>query len=424
MKKIIKNTFMLSFGQGFSLFIGGISILIYGIIFSKPQIAIISLFEMVSQLFFSFGFKWSTVGIIRFGKEEYLENNKLNHTSSIRLFIITPILILSIFIILYFRKLITNYVGIEAHWLIFYLILNIIITIANDHITTILNAAEKYLGILFINVAESLGKCIILTIIIIYHLKITSEVYIKILVLWPLFLFFLRLPFLRKNFLIPFEFNMPKVEILKFLKFVYPQIYGFAGLYLINWMDLYFIRQYASMEDLGAYQFIYSIFTRVCTFAFIFNNIFFPRILAWKKNSDLNRLNRYINKIPKIVMLSSILVVSIMIFIYPIIFKYFFENKFTVGYTSFNILLISIPFFMTTYLYIPILNCYDKVFYIQLANILSALVNFLIDYFFIKKFGIIAAATGTFICYFLKYFLLFIMVKRIQKKEWITLNEK
>ena len=55
--------------------------------------------------------------------------------------------------------------------------------------------------------------------------------------------------------------------------------------------------------------------------------------------------------------------------------------------------------------------------WIQTTNIISALANFLVDYFFIRHYGIVAASAGTFICYFLKYSILLILVRQLNKFE-------
>ena len=66
-----------------------------------------------------------------------------------------------------------------------------------------------------------------------------------------------------------------------------------------------------------------------------------------------------------------------------------------------------------TYLFVPVLNSYDRVAYIQMANILSALSNLLIDTILIKRIGIIGAALGTFSAYFIKSFLLIIAINKM-----------
>ena len=58
-RKVFRDVAALYGGQGINLFIGLLAMLIYGIIFSKVEIAILGLFQMVAQLALSLGFTWS-----------------------------------------------------------------------------------------------------------------------------------------------------------------------------------------------------------------------------------------------------------------------------------------------------------------------------------------------------------------------------
>ena len=77
-QKIVQDAFFLYLGRGINLAVGLFSTLIYGFVFAKSGIALISLFEMIVHLFLSFGFNWSDIGVIRFGREEYLQKKRLN----------------------------------------------------------------------------------------------------------------------------------------------------------------------------------------------------------------------------------------------------------------------------------------------------------------------------------------------------------
>jgi O-antigen/teichoic acid export membrane protein len=48
---------------------------------------------------------------------------------------------------------------------------------------------------------------------------------------------------------------------------------------------------------------------------------------------------------------------------------------------------------------VPVLNSYDRVSYIQWANVVSAVCNFAIDYALVPRYGIIGAALATFVAY-------------------------
>jgi O-antigen/teichoic acid export membrane protein len=242
-------------------------------------------------------------------------------------------------------------------------------------------------------------------------LTVSAELYIKFNAYFLMVVLFIRVPFMEKRFIFPIK-NINRSHILSFLKFAIPQVYGFTGLYLINWMDVYFIRRYCTLDELGAYQFLYSIFMKFGSFALVLNPLLFPKMLSWKE-SNQKKLEQYLRNGPCSLLLSTGFIVAFVIITYKPIFSVFFGEKYSVAYPAFNILLWSLPFYYITYLFVPVLNSYDKVSYIQTVNIVAALSNLAIDAIFVVQYGIIAAALGTFIAYSLKLLLLVLCVNKM-----------
>jgi len=419
-RKIIKDALALYSGRTLILIVGVSSTLIYGIIFSKTQIALISLYEMVVELFISFGFTWSTTGIVRFGREKFLIDRDLSYASSTRLHLIIPLLIFSAIIILIFKDSITGFIGTDSQIIIFFIILNISLMVFHEHINSLFNAAEKHVANVIFQFSHSIGKLFLLSLFIFNIIILDAQVYIYLSVLLLTILVFVRIPYLEKSFLFPIV-QVRKDDFISYFKFVSPQIYGFAGMYLVNWMDLYFLRQFTSYEDLGAYQFLYSIFLKITSFAFLINILFFPKIMGWK-NSNEEALKKYLNKMPIAIFAVTIIGIISFLILYQPLFSLFFSEKYQSAYPAFNIILTTVPFFFVSFLFIPVLNSYDRVSYIQITNIVSALGNLCIDYFLIRKYGLIAAALGTYLAYILQFLLLIYGIKRIFRTRAFVLN--
>jgi len=376
---------------------------------------------MVLNLFISCGFTWSTLALTRFGKEEIQNCQSINNTSSIRLAIIIPLLLFSSVFIVLSRNKILNYIGTTDYTILFYLVINIILLVIHEHIIYICTTLENHVQNVFYYFGQSIGKAGILTAFYFQLSGIHSaEQYIKLNVILLVVLLIIRLYYFEFKHIYPFT-PVSKHDILKVLKYVLPQIYGFAGLFIINWVDVYFIRKYWNFDDLGAYQFMYSIFMKLSSFAIILNTLFFPKIMDWKIKGD-SSLNEYLRKAPVILLLTSLALFIIFLMCYQKLFYIFFKDKYQNAYTAFNILILSLPFYFVTFLYIPVLNSFDRVKYIQFACIFSALCNIFIDYFFIKKFGLIAAAFGTFIAYFSTYVLLSFAVFKMFNTKYKLVN--
>ena len=59
----------------------------------------LSLFFLVSQLFFLFGINWTSAAVIRYGKEEFIESDKINRTFWARNTLLIPSLFISLLLI-------------------------------------------------------------------------------------------------------------------------------------------------------------------------------------------------------------------------------------------------------------------------------------------------------------------------------------
>ena len=413
-KKFVKNAFALYSGRSVNLVIGLVSTLFYGVVFLKKDIAVISLFEMVANLFLAFGFSWSTMSLTRFGKEELRKSGSLNYTSSIRIGIMAPILLMSILTIVIFRDDFLAYIATKDVTIIIYLIFNLVLMVIHEHIVYIFTTVEKHVMNVLYYLGQSIGKIGILGSFYFGFIgDVSAELYLKLNVGVLLVLLLIRMFFIEYRYFFPLIIGK-KEDYIKQFKYVLPQIYGFCGLYLINWVDVYFIRKYCSIDDLGSYQFMYSIFLKLSSFAIIVNTLFFPKIMDWKITRSEN-FRKYLKNAPVIMFLTILVLISIFVFVYPPLFSMFFQDKFKNAYTTFNILILSLPFIFGSYLYVPVLNSYDRVKYIQFTNVVSASCNVLVDYYFIRKFGIISAAFGTLLAYMCKYLLLSIAVQKMFK---------
>ena len=91
------------------------------------------------------------------------------------------------------------------------------------------------------------------------------------------------------------------------------------------------------------------------------------------------------------------------------------------AYSSFDLMICSLPFLFLGYVFIPVLNSFDRVKYIQTANIISATCNFLIDFALVPRYGIIGAAIGTFIAYLVLALMLMLPVHRMFGVKYIAL---
>ena len=414
--KFAQDAVGLSAGKGLNMVLGVLSTLIFGIVFDKPEIAMISLFDMFVDLVMAFGVQWSAAGVTRYGKSELHTNESLNYTSSTRLHVLLPIVITAVLLLVTFRESVLDFVGTREPVLIWYLIASLIVATIHDHLTSILATREKHVANALFYVAQGVAKLLILAAFI-SGLVAPSVLWFVAASLWlNVLILVFRLPSCGKLYLYP-VCRVSREDLRSFLRYVVPQLYGFAGIYVVNWIDVYFIRKYGTMEALGAYQFLYSIFLKFAMFALVANTLLFPRIMAWKlENPDA--ISRFTRTVPQLVLLLTMLACGCLLLVFQPVFDLFFGDKYSMAYPSFALMVCSLPCYFISLIFVPVLNSFDRVKYIQTVNIISATSNLVVDFLLVPRHGMIGAALGTFVAYWIKAILLMLPVQNLFGVKW------
>jgi O-antigen/teichoic acid export membrane protein len=94
----------------------------------------------------------------------------------------------------------------------------------------------------------------------------------------------------------------------------------------------------------------------------------------------------------------------------------FFSEKYVESIPTFNILLISTIFYFVSIWLLPMINAFDLILYSQIFNLIKALVNTVADFILVPKIGIIGAAYGTLLTYFVGMLLSIILINSHKKK--------
>jgi O-antigen/teichoic acid export membrane protein len=394
---LVQNALALWGGQLANFGVGFFSLLIYGALFSKPQIAVVNLFQMVVALFLSLGFTWSAIAVVRFGEGEYARARSTAYTSSLRLVLVLPLLIALLGSMVWFREPLLTYIGTTDNSIIAFLAIDLVLAVAREHFVQLFNARERQRVNAAIYFGLSVGKLAVLLLLWTHPQQISAETYVKWLVGVDAFALLAHAALLERAFLLPLSWPT-RADFLEMIRFALPQIYGFAALFVINWIDAYFIRMYLTAEDLGGYQFVYTLFTRAAALALILNTIFFPRIMDWNRSKPGATL-RYMRRAPLIVLGVIGLIAPLVIICVGPVFSLFFGAKFVAAYPSFYLLLATLPWVYLSYVYVPVLNSRDRVMNVQLGNAVAAFVNVAIDFWLVQRIGIIGAALGTLLAF-------------------------
>jgi len=253
-----------------------------------------------------------------------------------------------------------------------------------------LNIKERYYNYGIVDVVRQLS--VFLTTLIFFYV-LGSNNYIELLefnyLISSMTMIFLVFIFIKKNE-VEFSININKLKKVLFnSKFL---IYYTALIPLISFIDSYFVDVYLADEDLGLYSFsikIYNISLMLVVPIFTVLNI---------KQIEVAKANNYQGfvkgNLKKIVFFSSIL------FFLAISFNWFLVGYVYLDYkASFWITNILILGSFITYISLPFsfLIAYRKYKYLYFLGVVAILVNIIVNYIFIEKYGMIVAAFSTFL---------------------------
>ena len=215
----------------------------------------LALFFLVAQIVLLFGVNWTNAAVIRYGREEYIREHRINKTFWGRNVILVPCLIISIAGVIIYQDSIMNYIGLPQ-MVIWFLILYIIgATILNYvqyiqqaigqlklyALTTILERVICAIGLItvfiFVPFQESFFPVAGVFIIAGFSIALACGRLIK-----------------RENF---FPIIFDKKIIIKMFSFSYPLVFGSASAYVVNWIDVIVIEKYLNISDVGLYTLSY-----------------------------------------------------------------------------------------------------------------------------------------------------------------------
>lgn len=375
-------------------------------IFTTEQMGKYSLFLMIVNLALIVGLNWSDASVIRHGREEYVKTKKINRSFWARMYLFVPMLILITLIFIIFSKQITAYIG-GGQELILLLI-----------IMFVLNGLLNFLGSIYQSTDQMKKSAYVILSQKIFYLLCLSTVFLNIFkVNLTIVLILINLSFLMAVILNIITFDFHKIKPYVFNKeyfkriwaYSWPQLMGFPGLYAINYIDLFVIKKYMTLPDVGVYNIAYTAFINISMFIMIIYTVCMPLIVEYRTKKNFALIKKHLKNTPIFTAIWVGLVI-IGLFLSKYLIPLIFSSKYVGAVPSFNILLIaSIFYFVSIYLQ-PIINAFDFIIYHQIFNLIRAAVNIAGDFILVPKIGIIGAAYATLITYFVGMLLTIILL--------------
>ena len=371
--------------------LGLVSIALITRILGPEKYGRFSLFLMVAQFLMFALASWSSSAVIRFGKEEYIKENKINKVFWARTVILTFCFIFASLLILISRQPLISYIGI-APWMIWLVIAHFFIYSLSEFLHSIFQATNhlKTLALTEFFEFTVLVAGLILTKIFIssslFVLAIVIGVYLlsKILVN-SIFLF-------RLDLKIFFPIEIERAVIKRIFFFSYPLIFATIAGYVSSWVDIGVIKKYLDISRVGFYFLAFKIVNFLTYFGAILGTVFLPMMVGFLSRGRKDLIKLYTKRIiPQITFLWGIALFFVFIFSRPLI-PVIFGKEFLPSILPFSILIIGSTARIFSHLHGTVLTTFELIKQITIINILMAGLNFGLDLLLVPLIGIEGAA--------------------------------
>jgi O-antigen/teichoic acid export membrane protein len=351
---------------------------------SVDDFGIFSIAFMFIGLVTTFGFSWSSSSILYYGSKEKAKYGNINKTFWARNLIIFFSLIITTILFFLFSQQINEYIGINVSYLI---LIWLYVSVVEDYLSQYFLAVKKQLLSSMLSVT---AKILYLVLILLITFDVRTLIILNIISHASVLLYILGL---NKKDIGKFEFD--RSWFYEILSFSLWQLFGFSGLYLINFGDTAVIKYFMTTEDVGIYNAAYKLFNAVASFAFVISSYYASSVSQYFAKNEHNKLKQFFYKERLFIIgLSTIVHILVMVFSEPIIVTLYGE-RYAQSVIIFNILMVgSIVNYLTVF-YMLYYNTNKKYMLQQTINIIRALLNLVLDIIFIQIFGLIGPAIAT-----------------------------
>jgi O-antigen/teichoic acid export membrane protein len=351
---------------------------------SMNDFGIFSVALMFIGLVTTFGFSWSSSSILYYGSREKAKTGSINKTFWARNIIIAISLMITTILFVVFRQAINEYIGLNVTFLI---LVWLYISVAEDYLSQYFLAVKKQLMSSMLSIT---AKIIYLIMIIIFSFDVKTLIILNIIshatVLFYIF-------GINKDDVGSFEFD--KNWFKEVLNFSLWQLFGFSGLYLINFGDTAVIKYFMTTEDIAIYNVAYKLFNAIASFSYVISSYYAGSVSQYFANNEGSKIKRFFYKERLMIFgLSTIAHVVVMVFSKPIITT-LYGGDYNQSVSIFNILMIGSIFKFWGIFNMLYYNTNNRHMINQTLNIFSAIINVVLNIVLVPLHGLKGAATAT-----------------------------
>ncbi|WP_212366985.1 lipopolysaccharide biosynthesis protein [Allobacillus saliphilus] len=351
---------------------------------SIEDFGVFSVALMLVGLLTTFGFSWSSSSILYYGSKEKERFGSINKTFWARNIIIFVSLIITTMIFILFRNQINAYIGLDI-W--FLLLLWLYVSVVENYLNQYFLAVNKQIMSTMLSIT---AKIFYIILILFLQFDVTTLIIIHIVSHASVILYVLGVN--RKD-IGKFEFD--KSWFKEVLNFSLWQLFGFSGLYLINFGDIAVIKYLMDDQNVGIYNGANQLFNAIVTFSFVISSYFASSVSTYFEKNDGSAIKQFFYKERFYITGASVVAHLIVILLSEPIIVTLYGERYIESVSVFNILMIGSLIRYMAVFYTLYYNTNRKHKVLQYVNIVRAIINVLLSFILVKWFGIIGAAVGT-----------------------------
>lgn len=208
-----------------------------------------------------------------------------------------------------------------------------------------------------------------------------------------------RTLFVKEYWLFVFRFNIPLIPY-------------YLSQNILNQADRIMIERLTNASNAGIYSVAYSVASAIAIINLAVNSSFIPWQFQSMQRGDYKR----VVKVANLLMLMVAAAHMILIFVAPELMKVFASAEYSEAIYVMPPVTIGVLLIWLTQIFINVEFYYEKNKLIAMSSVMSAILNVVLNYFAIPKFGFLAAGWTTLACYLANMFFHGMVAVRLSRK--------
>jgi O-antigen/teichoic acid export membrane protein len=410
-KKIIKDIRWYTLAKIIPGFLGFLAIIVYTRFLSPEEYGLYILTITTISIVIAICFEWLNKSILRYF-ERYKQNGRLSEFISTVVDSLIGIIIVVLIFWYLGVSLLQNYIGSKLTLLMNIGGLVILVEAGYTFVLHIKQASQESFQYAIRSIINAIAKLIIAVYFIyFFHMKSEGILWAMIIVassifLWDIFSFY----------------RIWQIKISYFSKKLFRNLLGYGlplvGLsvasYILVAADRYMIKYLLNVNAVGVYSANYNLASGIIKFPMaILLLASYPIIMATFEKDGERATSLFLNKIISLYFVFLMPLIFGMVVLSKNIVNILLGRGFQLGYII--IPWISVGFFcfgLTQYFYKPF-EFKEKTKILSFLVIFVSILNIILNFLFISKFGIIGAAYATLISYFVYFFSAWLISRKI-----------